>query len=138
MSNEHKSQSFWHNFFSLFYIVLVAVTLMFLDNHAKLPQKISPFDFFLVSSATFRLIRLFVYDSVTSHIRGYLDKFESGARKELSMLINCPWCTGVWMGFLVGFLYFLAPLFWYPIFLLALAGIGSYLQIIIKKIGQGL
>lgn len=129
-------QTFWHNFFSGLYLILVILATIYLESSHKLTKNIPLFDFFLMFLAVFRLIRLFVYDSVTGHIRTYLGKFEKGAGKELSMLINCPWCTGIWMGLLVSSLYFLTPLSWFFIFILALAGAGSSFQIIMRKIGN--
>lgn len=117
-------------------MALVFGAISYLDSSGKLSHKISLFDFFLLAMAVFRLTRLFVYDSVTEGIREYFGRFSSGPRKELSMLINCPWCTGIWMALIILFLYFVHPLFWYFIMILALAGMGSYLQIIIWKIGR--
>jgi hypothetical protein len=129
-------QAFWHNFFSGLYLALVVLVTIYLDASRKLTKNIPLFDFFLLILATFRLIRLFVYDSVTGHIRSYFGKFEKGARKELSMLINCPWCTGIWMGLFVSSIYFLTPFSWFFIFILALAGAGSSFQIIMRRIGN--
>jgi hypothetical protein len=131
-----RNQNFWHNFFSALFLVLVGLATMYFNLLGHLPNKISVFDFVILSLATFRLIRLFVYDSVTSHVREYLGRYEHGPRKELSMLINCPWCVGIWMAFFTSFIYFLTPLSWYFILLLALAGVGSALQVIMWKVGR--
>jgi hypothetical protein len=130
------SQTPWHIFFTMLYLLLVWLAISSLDAGGKLRREIPTFDFIILVLATFRLIRLFVYDSVTSYIREYLGQYLSGARKELSMLINCPWCTGIWMALVVFFLYFVNPLFWYFLLIMALAGAGSFLQIVIWKIGR--
>jgi len=136
MENKSKNQNFWHFFFSALYLLLVFFAIAFLNSRGKLINKIPLFDFFLLSMATFRLIRLFVYDSITEGIREYLGSFLKGPGKEISMLINCPWCTGIWMAFAVFVIYFSNPLFWYFIMILALAGIGSIVQIIASRISR--
>jgi hypothetical protein len=131
-----NKQIFWHNFFSLLYLGLLLAAAFYLQKKELLRREIPWFDFVILILAVFRLVRLFVYDSVTEHIRGYLGKFENGPGRELSMLVNCPWCTGVWAGLFAGFIYFLSPLAWFFLLVLALAGAGSSWQIIIGKIGR--
>lgn len=131
-----KKEFFWHNIFSVIYLLMVACALAIFAYVKKLPSGISAFDFFILSLATFRLIRLFVYDSITEHIRRYLGQFEYGPLKEISDLINCPWCTGIWMALIISFFYFLTAFAWYPTFILALAGAATFIQITIIKIGK--
>ena len=134
--NVRKNQDFWNFSFTVLFLLLAASAVVFFKTQNIIPKQIAPFTFFIISLATFRLIRLFVYDSVTSYIRDYLAKFEHGPRKTLSNLISCPWCTGVWMALLIGFFYFATPFSWFPIFILALAGAGSFIQITINRIGR--
>ncbi|RJR31209.1 DUF1360 domain-containing protein [Candidatus Parcubacteria bacterium] len=82
----------------------------------------------MMSLATFRLTHLFTYDSVTDFVRNFFKNSASGFGRSLSELIHCPWCTGVWTALLVGFLYYLSPVFWYLLLLIALAGLGSFIQ----------
>ncbi len=130
-----NSQALWHNFFSVAYLVLVAGATYYLKLQNELTRDISWFDFTLLVLATFRLAHLFTYDSITEHIRAYFRKFTSGYRKELSSLINCPWCTGIWFGLLVTFLFFLTPLAHFFILAVAISGLATFLQIVIWKIG---
>jgi hypothetical protein len=136
MENKVKNQNFWHFFFSALYLLLVFFVISLFNVQGKLTKQIPIFDFFLLSVATFRLIRLFVYDSITGGIREYLGKFSVGPGKEISMLINCPWCTGIWMALAVFIMYFSNPLFWYFLVILALAGLGSITQIIVTRISR--
>jgi uncharacterized membrane protein len=69
------------------------------------------------------------------HIRNYLGRYTFGYRKELNSLINCPWCTGIWAGLLVTFIFFLSPLSHFFILALAISGLASFVQITIWKIG---
>ncbi|MFA5961248.1 MAG: DUF1360 domain-containing protein [Parcubacteria group bacterium] len=130
-----NSQAFWHNFFSAIFLALVASATYYLNLTHKLGREISWFDFTLLFFATFRLIRLFVYDTITEHVRGYLRRYSSGYRRELSMLINCPWCTGIWAGLFVAFIFFLSPLTHFFVLLLAISGLGSIVQTIIWRVG---
>lgn len=131
-----KDQIVWNMIFTFFYAVSLSFSGVVLFQSGRIPSSISAMDLIIVSLAVFRLIRLFVYDSVTSYIRDYLGKLDAGPGKTLSDLLSCPWCTGVWTALLVSFFYFLSPLAWFPIFVFALAGAGAYLQIIINKIGR--
>jgi hypothetical protein len=138
MENQWQKQSFWHSFFLVFYPFLIGLSLWVLNRTVGLPKKIPIFDFFILSLATFRLIRLFVYDDITEHVRGYLHQFEIGLGKELRNLLDCPWCTGIWMALFTSFFYFFTPFAWYPLLILALAGAGTFIQITIIKIGKDL
>lgn len=134
-NGDGENLAFWHNFFSGIYLFLVVVAIYYLESSQKLAKEVSVFEFFLLALATFRLIRLLVYDSVTQHIRDYLERQTSGIGRELALLINCPWCTGVWAGLFVGFLFFVSPLATFFILILALAGLGSFMQTVAWKIG---
>jgi hypothetical protein len=133
-----KNQAFWHNLFSVLFLFSIALALLILYAVSGLPKNIPAFDFLLLSLATYRLVRLFTYDSVTEHFREYLKKFERGLGRELFELFDCPWCVGVWMAFLLSFFYFISPLAFFPIVILAAAGAGSFIQITILKIGKDL
>lgn len=131
-----KDQIFWNIIFSLAYVFLLLGSANMLYRLGKIQNVVPVSDLFLTSFAVFRLIRLFVYDSVFGYVHDYLAKFESGPRKTLSDLLSCPWCTGVWAALLVAFFYFSFPPAWYVVFILALAGIGSSLQIAVNNISR--
>ncbi len=117
----------------------------------RLPDSISLFDLALVSLAAFRLTRLFVYDKITQFVRDWFlvkrvekadgelliirSPHRSGPLRTISELLGCPWCFGVWAALVVLFFYALTPLAWFPILLLAVAGVGSFLQILANMIG---
>ena len=128
-------QDKWNMVSSVIFLILVILLTFYLKGHIRPDYHISPYDFTLLILATFRLVRLFTFDSVTGYIRRYLAGFEKGPRKTLSNLINCPWCTGVWMSLVTTFVYFVIPYSWIFILILALAGAGSFIQIIIWRVG---
>lgn len=133
--NVNTKQIFWHNLSIFIYTAVVLGLAYYFDLENKFNKNISWFDFVLLSLATFRIIRLFTYDVITEHIRAYFGKFDSGYQKEISTLINCPWCVSVWAGLFVTFIFFLHPLFYFFILALAVSGMGAFIQILIWKIG---
>jgi hypothetical protein len=136
--NYKRNQYYWHFIFSTVFVALVAFSLIYLKSHSRLPRRIPTFDFILLGLATFRLVRLFTYDLVTNFVRDHFKKYQSGSGRTIWHLLDCPWCSGVWAALVVTFFYFATPYAWYPILILAIAGVGSFIQITILKIGQDL
>lgn len=101
----------------------------------RFPYEISVFDFILISLATFRLVRLFVYDHITLFIRTYLAASPHGFKKATSDLFDCPWCFGVWAAAGLTVLYYILPMMWLVILILAIAGTASCVQILVNMIG---
>lgn len=136
MDRERNEQGLWHGIFMVLYAVLVAIGGYWIYRvNDGIPTTIPLVDIALISLANFRLVRLFTYDSVSDFIRLYFRQYKTGPGKTMYHLLSCPWCTGVWMALFIVTAYFLTGYAWYPIFILAIAGIGTYLQIIIWKVG---
>ena len=127
----------WHLLFSLFFASLVIALIVLLERtYGMVPWRIPLFDALLVTLATFRLTRLFAYDSITAFIRGWFDgKSSHSFLGTLGTLINCPWCLGLWFALVVSFAYFYTPYAWFPIFFLAVAGVASFVQISANLVG---
>lgn len=126
----------WHTTFSLLFFALAIGAIWHISRTVGIPTWIPLFDFFLLVLATFRLTRLFVYDSITAFIRGWF----FGAQKHtflgtLNTLINCPWCTGLWFGLFVSYFYFITPYAWFFILFLAIAGLGTFVQVFMNLVG---
>ncbi|MAZ29706.1 hypothetical protein CL655_00265 [bacterium] len=141
-------QYFWNFVFSVFFIVLVVMGMIILDTEAHLTvTELTTVDFILITLATWLLVRLFVYDTVTKWVREQfwdarrtksgveLTKPKSGPRRTLADLFSCPWCIGVWMAATVTFFYLLTPLAYYPTLFLAIAALASYLQLLANLTG---
>lgn len=94
------------------------------------------FGFFVISFATFRLIRFFTYDKSMAFFRNLFDNKEKGFMKTIHEILICSWCTGIWMALFVIALYFLIPLGKILTFILAIAGAGSLIQILANMIGR--
>ncbi|HEX8974601.1 MAG TPA: DUF1360 domain-containing protein [Patescibacteria group bacterium] len=129
-----NNQHFWH-FVSMSAYAIISVAMVFtLWALGKLPTHISVFNFSLLSLATFRLTRLFVYDTVADFIRDYFSETQSGPKKSMHDLLDCPWCTGIWAALLISFFFFLTPLAYPFIIFLSVAGFGTFIQFLINLI----
>ena len=151
--HDRIDQNFWNLVFSLFFIAFLIILFYILYRvRGNLPTSISVVDIFIISLASFRIIRLFVYDKITRFIRDlflHIDEVYSeegvtyfthkehirGWRRTISDLLACPWCFSIWAASVVICCYFLSPLSWLPIFILAISGVASMLQIISNTIG---
>lgn len=153
MKNRIDDQDFWNVVYSVLFLVFCTVLVkILLYVRGSLPVSIPLFDVVLISLATFRLTRLFVYDKITRFVRDFFflaheSYTEEGvtyfAKKErmhgplrtVYELLTCPWCFSVWAATVVVFFYFLTPSAWLPIFVLAISGIASVMQISANAIG---
>ncbi len=142
-------QYIWNFIFTLFFAVLIFMGSVILHNIAYKPfADLTFLDIVVMSLATFRLTRLFVYDPVTAFFREQfwnaevhksgevvLVKPERGPRRTLAELLGCPWCFGAWAGAMVSFFFLLTPYAFYPVLLLAVAGAGTFLQLAANMVG---
>lgn len=141
-------QGKWHVLFSLIYLAL-AFALYLLLAREGVPHAISLFDVTLLALATFRLTRLFVYDSITQFVRDLFlvvqpgvpdgelvrEKPMHGPRRTLATLLGCPWCFSAWPALLLTWLYFYTPHAWFFILVIALSGLGAVLQVAANLLG---
>lgn len=142
-------QYFWNFVFSMFFLVLVIMAAIILQTEARLNvAELSFTDFALMTLATWRLTRLFVYDAITKFFReqfwdvvkvgkGYaLEKPKVGPRRTIADLLSCPWCFGVWAAAVVIFFYLMTPYAVYPVMLLALSAVATFLQLLSNLVGN--
>ncbi len=132
----------------VFFLCIAFMATIILNSEAvKTYETLVLFDYILMILASFRLVRLVVYDKMFAFLREQfydateykgkvvLVKPESGPRRTLADLLTCPWCFGVWAVFMVSFFYMLTPLAFYPTLILALSGVVTFLQILTNMIG---
>jgi hypothetical protein len=126
----------WNILFMLFFVLLTYVGYEIVLTSGHLPLWISPWDMFILALATLRLTRLVVYDSIMLWFR---DLFEPAAPYSflatIRTLVNCPWCTGLWFALVVSVVFFAWPQLWFFIFILALGGAATMLQIATNWLG---
>jgi hypothetical protein len=141
-------QYFWNVVFGIFFVLLVVMGAIILETEARIPYTELTFtDFALITLATWRLIRLFVYDAITKFLREQfydlkkvgkgmvLEKPKFGPRRTLADLLSCPWCFGMWAAALVTFFYLLTPYAYYVTIFLAISAVASFLQILTNMVG---
>jgi hypothetical protein len=142
-------QYFWNVVFSIFFGVLVVLGAIILETESRIPlDQLELVDFVLITLASWRLTRLFVYDAITKFLREqFLDvvkvgrKFElqkpkTGPRRTLADLFSCPWCFAVWATAFTTFCYLLTSYALYPVIFLALSAAATFLQIFTNLIGH--
>lgn len=144
-----SDQYFWNFVFSVFFGILIVLGTIILDTEARISyDSLQLIDFLLITLASWRLVRLFVYDAITKFVREQfwdvvkvgrkiaLEKPKTGPRRTLADLFSCPWCFGVWATATVSFFYLLSDWFFYPILILALSAVATFLQIFSNLVGH--
>lgn len=110
----------------------------------------SVLDFILLSLASFRLTRLIVYDKITAFLRkpffeeeyeknenGVIETYivpkKKGIKGFIGQLLNCYWCTGVWMAIFIVCLSYFFPYWSGPVIIvLAVAGLAAILETLVQ------
>lgn len=142
-------QYFWNFVFTAFFLILVVMGSIILETESRiLFTDLSLTDYVLITLASWRLTRLFVYDLITKFFReqfwdvvkvgrGHqLEKPKGGARRTLADLMDCPWCFGVWATAMVTFFYLITPYAVFPVVMLALSAVATFLQLTSNLIGH--
>lgn len=142
-------QYFWNFVFMLFFTLLVVMGAIILQSESRIPyNELKLVDYVLITLASWRLIRLFVYDAITKFIREqFLDiakvgksyelvKPKFGPRRTIADLLSCPWCIGVWATATVTFFYLLTPYAIFPTVILALSAVATFLQLLANLVGH--
>jgi fatty acid desaturase len=65
-----------------------------------------------------------------------LEKPKVGPRRTLADLLSCTWCFGLWASSTVLFFYLLTPYAVFPVVVLAIGAVASFLQIIANLVGH--
>ena len=141
-------QYLWNIIFTLFFLCLVFMGAVILESESyKSYETLTVTDLVLMTLASFRFIRLMVYDKITAFFREqFYDVVEQkgktllvkpvgGPRRTLADLLTCPWCFGVWATATVVFFYLLTPYAFFPILFLALSAVATFLQLLTNLIG---
>lgn len=146
-NNLYKDQHTWNAFFFILFPIAAILSFWLLQKTETVSTlwSLGVFDIAILSLATFRVVRLVVADKIFSFGRSLFNntlsdgtemKPESGFRRAVAELIECPWCVGVWAVLLVIVLYIIAPVGRFFVMLLAIAALGSLIQILSRRIGS--
>lgn len=149
---ESRDDNAWSFIFSTIFLVLTGAGIYHLSLRNTDFMDVSVFAFIIMALAAFRLTRLVVYDSIAWWFRDlFFDKEKrsqknglftvirtkpmKGFRRKMVELICCPWCVGVWISLAVVYFYYLTPLSWPVLIILAVAGVSSFVQISANLLG---
>ncbi len=97
------------------------------------PSALTFLDLALLGFACLRLIHLVTFDKILEPLRRRL---QSGDRMAglLAGFVACIWCTGMWAAMIATTLHFLVPWGRFAIWVLAVAGFGTLLQVVSRAI----
>jgi len=151
MDTRPKDQIYWNAAFSVLFVLLfIAFFWSLTDGLDRFEwlYLLSAADVVLISLATYRVIRLVTFDKIFADVRNlFLVQQEDGAylkqgggpRRTVAELMECLWCTGIWASLFVTTLYFSADIGRFAVVILAVAAVGSFLQIfsqLISRLGR--
>lgn len=133
--NDQVKNKLWNFIFSIIFLIITfTVGVMLINKGVQINLEI--FEFVLLILATFRLIRLFVYDKVMLWFRDIFKIEEpTGCFNTISSLLGCPWCFGAWGALIIVSIYYLVPFGELFIVILAIAGVGALIQLCANLIG---
>lgn len=146
-----KDQGMWNSIFSLLFVLIFSLFFWKLTagfDRFEWLYLVDAADVTLLSLATFRLIRLISFDKILAFGRNwFLDAQEDGTykkpsggpRRTIAELIECPWCTGIWAALFASILYFSSDIGRFAVIILAVAAVGSFLQVfsaMINRVGK--
>jgi len=138
-----QEQHFWNGIALIVYAVLCALSVWLVARYGTLdPAAVGFLDLVLLGLAAFRLIHLLTYDKIFDVVRAaFMDRkgarlknAERGWRRLMCEFMQCIWCTGMWSGLIVVTVYFLGTWGRFAVIVLAVAGLGSLLQIVSKAL----
>jgi hypothetical protein len=125
-----KTEKVW-NILSMvvFVLLLIAAGTLLIEMGIDI-TRITWGDLILLSIATYRMIRLLVYDRIFKLVRDFIRSFEgTGLGDSLKTIITCPWCAGVWISLFNVAIFYLVPFGQLFIYVMSIAGIATFLQL---------
>jgi hypothetical protein len=125
-----KTEKIW-NLTSMFVFILLLAGL----GHLLISQginirNITWSDIILISIATYRMIRLMVYDRIFKLFRDIIRNFQgTGLGDSLKTIITCPWCAGIWISLFNIAIFYLVPFGEVFIYIMTISGIATFFQL---------
>lgn len=138
-----QDQHFWQGVALLGYAVLCALSVWLVARYGTTDfASLTLFDLTLLGLAAFRIIHLITYDKIFDVVRAAfmddkgvrLKTADRGWRRLMCEFIQCIWCTGMWSGLIVVTVFFLGLWGHYAVIVMAVAGLGSLLQLVSKAL----
>jgi hypothetical protein len=134
-----KEQKFWNEIALAFFVACGVLAVVLIARCADMSvSAIGAFDVAMMGLGTFRFAHLLTYDKIFQFVRNlFMDerggrpkKAARGWRRLVCEFLECLWCTGMWSALIVVTAYLLGPWGRFAVIVLAIAGIGSFLQVI--------
>lgn len=130
------AEKIWNFLSSVIFVLLLVVIGFLLERKGIALEDIGVLKLVILMIATFRLTRIIVYDRVFKVFRDFIKSFEgSGIGDSMKAIITCPFCAGVWVALFVVTCYFLIPYGDFFVYIMAISGVGTYIQLTINYIG---
>jgi hypothetical protein len=128
--------------FAALCVLSFALIFFYGDTH------VSPFGFFdltVLGLGAFRLIHLITFDQILDFARAAvmdsagkpLKSAERGWRRAVCELVQCIWCAGLWSALIIVTVYLLGGWGRMAVLVVAVAGLGSLLQVASKAVAGG-
>lgn len=138
-----EEQRLWNGVALAVFIVLCVLSVWLIERYGAFdPSALGFYDLVLVGLAVFRAIHLLTYDKIFEMVRtAFMDVqgarlkiAERGWRRLVCEFLQCIWCTGMWSAVIVATVYFLGPWGRFAVLVMAVAGLGSLLQLVSKAL----
>jgi Protein of unknown function (DUF1360) len=138
-----EEQKFWNGVALIAFVALCALAVWLVGVYGDFdPAMLGALDVVLLGLAVFRTIHLLTYDKIFDMVRAAfmdlegtrLKNAERGWRRLVCEFLQCIWCTGMWSAVIVATVYFLGSWGRFTVLVLAVAGLGSLLQLISKAL----
>jgi ABC-type sugar transport system permease subunit len=138
-----EEQHFWNGIALIVFIVLCAISVALVAAYGTRDfAQVGFLDLTLMGLAAFRMIHLITYDKIFDMVRAAfmdvegtrLKTADRGWRRLMCEFMQCIWCTGMWSGLIVVTIYFLGGWGLYATVFLAVAGLGSLIQLVSKAL----
>lgn len=136
-------QHFWSAVALLAFVAMCALAVALIMRYGAFdPAALTFLDLALLGFAAFRLVHLLTYDKIFDMVRAaFMDRegarlktAERGWRRLVCEFMQCIWCTGMWSGLIVVTIYLLGVWGRFAVIVLAVAGLGSMLQLASKAL----
>lgn len=138
-----EEQKFWNGVALIAFVALCALSIWLVAEYGDYdPAALGFYDVALLGLAVFRTIHLLTYDKIFEMVRAAfmdvkgtrLKNAERGWRRLVCEFLQCIWCTGMWSAVIVATIYFLGVWGRFAVLVLAIAGLGSLLQVFSKAL----
>jgi len=143
--HDREEQHFWSALALLIYVMAFLTCAWIIARYGS-PDfgSLRFFDLAVLGLASFRLVHLLTFDKIFDMVRaafmdregGRLKNAEYGWRRLVCEFMQCIWCTGMWSGLIATTVYCLGTWGRFVVLVLAIAGVGSLLQVVSKALAR--